>query len=78
MQQQLVAWIAIRAINKQADSALPDAPVCLDIPRRRPLQQLIHAARQKFHGHSNLPSRARRRAVRSSPVHTDSAVDVAP
>jgi hypothetical protein len=48
--------IAIRANNEYANSALPDAPVRPDPPRRRTLRRLIAVARRVHGGESPVIS----------------------
>ena len=50
MQEQLGAYIAIRAINEYANSALPNAPVRPDEPQRRTLRRLFFAAARLARG----------------------------
>ena len=43
-------YIAIRAINEYANSALPNAPIRPDPAKRRTLRRLIHAAKRLHQG----------------------------
>jgi hypothetical protein len=54
-------YIAIRAINEYANSALPNAPLRPDPPKRRTLRRLIAAAARYVYG--MRPSTASARTV---------------
>ncbi len=71
--QELGAFIAIRAINELANSALPDAPVRPDPPRRRPLHRLINAARRPFQGTGAFVRRHLRGGARTTRLRASRA-----
>jgi hypothetical protein len=50
MQDLLGPYIAIHAVNEYANSALPNAPIRADPPKRRTLHRLIHAAMRHVQG----------------------------